>query len=386
MSRKSFAYFAWGMVAYNVIVILWGAVVSSTGAGAGCGDRWPDCQGQLIPQSTDVQTLTEFSHRLSSALDGLLVIGLLIWAWRKFPAGHRVRAGAIVSFVLIIVEGLLGALLVRQGWTALDTSVERVIMQPLHLANTLFLLAALALTAWWASDGPPVRLTNQGARPWLLAAGLVGMMFVSGSGAIISLGDFLDQQERVRNEALVQWLVDLRLWHPGIAIGIGVGIIVMIISNASLTPSRAARRWSVAVCLLILAQWGVGLLNVYLRVPLWTQLLHLASADLIWIAMVLWSASALSDPAQHSRPVPAQARMRVASKMTRESVTSIFPNVLRLCESRRASADDENGAGLRAQQFVEIEVEEYRDRAPGDEAERQITPAPVGAPQSPQVE
>ncbi|MGQ0600375.1 MAG: COX15/CtaA family protein [Anaerolineales bacterium] len=304
MTWSRFARYAWSLLAYNLVVILWGAVVSSTGAGAGCGEHWPDCNGQFVPVNPTLATLIEFSHRLSSGLDGVLVIVLVVWAFRQLPAQPRICGAALASFGFVLIEGLIGALLVRQGWTALDTSVERLIMQPLHLINTLFLLAALTLTAWWASDGAPIRISGQGLRPWLISLGLLGVMCISGSGAIISLGDFLDQQERVRNEALVPLLVNLRLWHPAIAITVGVGLIVMALSISSLTPNSAARRWAYLTVGLVLAQWCVGFLNVYLRVPLWTQLVHLVLADLTWITLILWSASALSDVSLQPRLKP----------------------------------------------------------------------------------
>ena len=41
--------FAWAVVVYNVLVIVWGAVVRATGSGAGCGNHWPLCNGQVLP-------------------------------------------------------------------------------------------------------------------------------------------------------------------------------------------------------------------------------------------------------------------------------------------------------------------------------------------------
>ena len=55
--------FAWGVVGYNVLVILWGALVRATGSGAGCGNHWPLCNGQVIPLSPRLDTMIEFTHR-----------------------------------------------------------------------------------------------------------------------------------------------------------------------------------------------------------------------------------------------------------------------------------------------------------------------------------
>lgn len=58
----------------------------------------------------------------------------------------------------------MGASLVLFGWTADNVSRERAVVQMVHLANTYFLLAALALTAWWASGEAPCAFGDRG--PW----------------------------------------------------------------------------------------------------------------------------------------------------------------------------------------------------------------------------
>jgi len=77
-----FAAFAWMVLGYNILVILWGAVVRATGSGAGCGDHWPLCQGVVIPHGEQIATIIEFSHRATSGIDALLVVALV---WDGFP-------------------------------------------------------------------------------------------------------------------------------------------------------------------------------------------------------------------------------------------------------------------------------------------------------------
>ncbi|CAN5864314.1 hypothetical protein BH24DEI2_BH24DEI2_06860 [soil metagenome] len=40
---------AWAALIGNAVVILQGAFVRATGAGAGCGSHWPTCNGTIIP-------------------------------------------------------------------------------------------------------------------------------------------------------------------------------------------------------------------------------------------------------------------------------------------------------------------------------------------------
>src|SRR5277367_707890 len=73
--------YAWFVVAWNIAVILWGAVVRATGSGAGCGNHWPLCNGEVIPTSPGVATVIEFTHRMMTGGAAFTVLGLLIWTF-----------------------------------------------------------------------------------------------------------------------------------------------------------------------------------------------------------------------------------------------------------------------------------------------------------------
>src|SRR5690349_12155862 len=141
MSR--FTKYAWVVVAFLVLVILWGAIVRATGSGAGCGNHWPTCNGEIIPAPETIERMIEFGHRVTSGLSGFLVLGLLIWAFRSnFPENKVfIRWMAVLTFVFIIIEGGLGAALVRFELVAENASSTRAIVIALHLGNTLILLA-----------------------------------------------------------------------------------------------------------------------------------------------------------------------------------------------------------------------------------------------------
>src|SRR5690606_3928832 len=70
------------------------------------------CHGQLVPEALAADTRIELTHRVTSALSGLLAIALPVWAWRLFPRGHGVRRASLALLVLIIIEGGIGAGLV----------------------------------------------------------------------------------------------------------------------------------------------------------------------------------------------------------------------------------------------------------------------------------
>lgn len=107
-------YLAWGALVYNVAVILWGAVVRITGAGAGCGDHWPLCDGQVVPLSYTAERVIEFSHRLTSGASGLLAIALFALAFaaplRQAVTRPELAGRARLSFGAgLVCAGLLVA-------------------------------------------------------------------------------------------------------------------------------------------------------------------------------------------------------------------------------------------------------------------------------------
>src|SRR5947209_20626321 len=85
MRNQRFALYAWSVLAYNVLVILWGAFVRATGSGAGCGNHWPLCNGGVVPRGPTVQTVIEFTHRATSGVALISVVVLIVWAYRAFP-------------------------------------------------------------------------------------------------------------------------------------------------------------------------------------------------------------------------------------------------------------------------------------------------------------
>src|ERR1700732_4739394 len=96
--------FAWAVVWYNVIVILWGALVRASGSGAGCGNHWPLCNGQVIPVSPNVHTIIEFTHRMMTGGSTFIVLALLIWTFRATAKGQAARWFAVASTVLLLNE------------------------------------------------------------------------------------------------------------------------------------------------------------------------------------------------------------------------------------------------------------------------------------------
>jgi heme A synthase len=293
--------FAWGLLAYEILVVVWGGYVRASGSGAGCGRHWPMCNGEILPRAPRIETLIELSHRVSSggALIGTLV--LLVWAMRVHPSGHRVRRGAAVTVGLMVAEALIGAGLVLFELVAHDASMKRALSISLHLVNTFLLLASTAITAWWAGGGAPIRLRGQRGVTPLFAVLLSAMLFVGASGAITALGDTLFPVPTLAAgfaqdfAAGAHIFVRLRAIHPMLAMTTAGAIVIAMGLVRSLRPTRAVRVVSRVAASLAVAQVAAGLLDVVTRAPVWMQLVHLAFADGVWISLVLTGAAALAE-------------------------------------------------------------------------------------------
>lgn len=296
MLMNRLAKFCWGVLAYNVLVILWGAYVRATGSGAGCGSHWPTCNGEVIPRPHSVETLIEFTHRATSGIALLAVLAMFVWAFRAYPRRHIVRLGASLSLFFIFTEALVGAGLVLFEWVAHNTSVARAISMPVHLANTFLLLASLALTAWWASGGAPFRLRGQGKLLQILVGGMFALLVTGMTGAVIALGDTLTLGLGISPEQspLVRTLVALRPIHPVIAVVAGIYLSAAGIWISNHRPQPLVARLVMVLLMLFVLQLTAGAINVVLKAPVWMQLVHLLLSDGIWIVLVLLSAAALA--------------------------------------------------------------------------------------------
>lgn len=301
---RRFARYAWGLLAFNIGVILWGAFVRATGSGAGCGEHWPTCNGEVVPRAESLETLIELTHRATSGLALIGTLVLLVWAFRAAPRGHRVRRGAVLSMLFMVGEALVGAVIVLFGLTADNASMARAAVMAVHLCNTFLLLAAFVLTAAWASGLP----APSPRRPRWLEVGValvaLAMMILGASGGITALGDTLFPAESLA-EGLAQdfsptahILLRLRLFHPLIAMATAGLAILLAGLAAAARPTPLVRRLAVGLVVLLCVQICAGFLNVALLAPVWMQLVHLLLADAIWCTFVLMAAAALARPSE----------------------------------------------------------------------------------------
>ncbi len=289
-----FRRFAWAVLGWNVLVILWGAYVRASGSGAGCGSHWPLCNGEVVPVAPAIQTIIEFTHRMMSGVALATVVVLAWWGRARFPRGHHARRMAFASLAFLIVEALLGAGLVLFNYVDKNQSAGRAFYLSLHLVNTLLLLGALVLTAWYSRD--VVRPAGRSSS-WIMAALPIAAL-VSVTGAIAALGDTLfpaaslAQGLRQDFSSAASLLLRLRVLHPALAVLAGCYFVTISILVIRSRQNATARKIAVAVTVLALVQLCAGAVNILLLAPVWMQITHLLLADLVWISLVLLAVEA----------------------------------------------------------------------------------------------
>jgi heme a synthase len=297
-AHRRFRRFAWAVLAYNVLVIIWGALVRATGSGAGCGGHWPLCNGDVLPDVSQIGTVIELTHRVMSGLALILVTTLFALARKVYPPRHAARRWAAWSLVFILTEALLGAALVLLGHVASNESVGRVYSLATHLVNTFLLLASLALAAWSASwpEVQALEMRRRGSLPLSMAAPLAALVLVAVAGAITALGDTLfpthTLAEGLRDDfsSTASFLIRLRIIHPFLAIAAGFLIALVAVPEYRTPSTLMLHRLSGWLLALFAAQFAIGGAIILLQAPVPMQLLHLLIADAIWITLVLFTA------------------------------------------------------------------------------------------------
>ena len=298
--------FAWAVAGYNVLVVLWGALVRATGSGAGCGNHWPLCNGVVVPVSPTFHTIVEFTHRMMVGGATFAMIALLIFTWRASHKGWAARVFAVAAGLLLVNEAFLGALLVKLGYVTDNQSTGRVIVLSIHLGNTLLLLAAITMTALMLGTRQRwAELHSAGHDRCLALLGVCATLVVGISGSLAALGDTLFPSSSLSSAigkdfaASSPLLLRLRGVHPASALVAAAFVIWLIVRSRR---GGTLRIGNVLLSLLAL-QFVLGIADVLLLAPAWMQILHLLGADLFWLALVVAAAQIVWP----SRPATASA-------------------------------------------------------------------------------
>lgn len=324
MSNKGFFRLTLLAACLTLVVVLLGAWVRLGDAGLGCPD-WPGCYGMLlgVPQTEEAiaaasqayperavevsKAWKEMIHRYAAGTLGLLVLGLGVLAVR-----NRRDPGQPVGLPLLLV-GLIVAQSVLGMWTV--TWQLKPLVVTLHLLGGMTTVALL----WWLTlrQGrflvPDTRAAANSLRKWVLIVlvVVVGQIalggWVSTNYAALACTDFPMCHGQWIPEA--DYAQGFTLWHGlGVDYEFGVldhparvaiqythrlGAIVVALAVLALAvaiwrrvPGALASRVAVVLVGIVGLQWGLGIANVLLSLPLPVAVAHNGGAALLLLSMV----------------------------------------------------------------------------------------------------
>ncbi len=276
-----FRYYALftAVATYGLIVL--GGTVRATDSGTACPD-WPLCHGQVIPP-LESHVLIEFSHRLVASIVGFLILGVAVWAWRRYRANAVIARTSALAMALLVAQVLVGAVTVN---TETNGSVVA-----LHLSIALTLLAALILVTVEAFRRVGEAAGTRSTVPLLaVGAGLATFVLII-SGAYVSQegAGLVYQDWPLFDGKLVSAggkLADLHYLHRLVAAGVGVLLFALVWRTLRDERATVPRVLVVAAFALYAAQVVVGASNIWFELATPVRIAHLALASGLWAVLV----------------------------------------------------------------------------------------------------
>jgi len=291
-------YLALSALASTILLILVGSIVRVTGNGLGCPD-WPLCYGQAIPPAF-ASAWVEFSHRFLAAATTAQVVLLVLLAWRNHRSEKWIFRPALAAVGLLTVQIAFGGLHVilelpaATGW--IHTGLAMLIVGMLAALVTVTLPAAQALRA----EAQTFRNTRFLA--WVSVTAVATYLllltgsYVTRSGASLACPSF----PLCGSDAPgLRGLIAIQMLHRYAAFGVALltlGTVVWLLVRAK---GLGLKRYAWGMLGLLVVQIGLGIVNVLLRLPMWSRALHLTVGAGFWVGIVgLWT---LTHSAEESR-------------------------------------------------------------------------------------
>ena len=336
MHRKSapkFVAFAWFVLIYNLAAVAWGVFVRASKSGDGGGAQWPLLDMNHQPMNGDIARLIEGSHRLSTALCGVLAIALVVMAIRNFPKGHQARKFSWAALGVTLLEGAIGAVLVLFELVTTNDTMARVGVMSFHVISTMLLVTSIALSALAALGSGKITLKNQGSVLGFGIATFVGIAALGVTGAINALSHTLMPVKDVLAQAAnpqAHWMQQLQPLHPYLSFGVGLLVCLFAGMICHLRPTVQVLKSATIAVAVFVAQLLMGWVNVSLGAPIWMQMVHLVLGDAVFISVALALAFALLDSAPKREGHHQPAVLSSAKELVLAYIALTKPRVISL--------------------------------------------------------
>ena len=267
MKYKNWMILFW---VFTLVVIAWGAWVRISHSGDGCGDHWPKCLGEFIPDATETKTWVEYSHRLTSGLYGLIVI-FLAWKFGRSNTPATTRKLSWTLLLLMLIEAGLGALLVKKNLVTVNDSIERLVVMSLHQLNSFLLTGVTYVLALSFFKKVEFKLSSK----------VILFLIICMTGAIAALSTTLFPSISLLEGILKDFHEDshiflkLRILHPLLAVSIA-GYLAYYFFDKNKT--RLALEFFIAII--------IGIVTLLTLSPIGLKLTHLLMAHYIWARLL----------------------------------------------------------------------------------------------------
>lgn len=289
------------------IVMLMGALVTTTGSGQGCGANWPLCKGTFMPE-WDYEAIIEFSHRAVTGVAGIAVTAVALWAWYRLRHRPHITWLAGLAVGVLLLQSGLGAAAVlwpQPKW-----------LLAAHFGISLICFAAvllLGMRIYQAGTGAEPAPVEPVLKRWvwtvtLFAYGVIylGALVRHLHASLACLGWPLCNGELLPP---LYGPVGANVLHRIAAALLVIMVIRLALMVRRMAPGRTDLRVASTLALyLILAQVVSGAIMALGTFNLLTQMLHSAIVTAFWGALTYLSLQVYPipagrpDPGGYSRP------------------------------------------------------------------------------------
>ena len=297
------------------VVVVLGAYTRLSDAGLGCPD-WPGCYGNIaVPVSQDHIDLSnenyasrpleqdkawkEMIHRYAAGTLGLLILALAVMAWKNRQGDDKIFL-PVVLVILVVFQALLGM------WTV--TLLLKPIIVMGHLLGGMTILLLLVWS--YLKQRHPAQYAAAGRSPlfgWAVLGLAVVFIQISLGGWVsanyaalicpdlpVCRGQWWPPMDFL--EGFIPWRGLGKNYEFGVLgpeartavhishrIGALVTLIIvgMIAVKSMLSSNNRIRHTGIALLLVLLAQFSLGVANILLTLPIGVAVAHNAVAALL---------------------------------------------------------------------------------------------------------
>ncbi len=285
----------------NVGIVVTGGAVRLSGSGLGC-PTWPRCTDEsFVPTGElDLHSQIEFGNRMLTYVLGAVVLATLIGAYRARPVRRGVRRLALVLFLGIPLQAVIG------GISVLTDLNPWVVMGHLLISMVLIGLATLLHRRIDESDGPARPLVGPRVRRMTLGLlGLTAVVLYLGT-VVTGSGPHAGDVDAPRTG------LDTHLWsmvHADTVIVLVAATLALNLLLAHRGAPDAVRRAAAILLGVQLAQGLIGYVQYFTDLPEVLVGTHMLGAGLLVIATVRLVLSMRERPAGDAAGGPARSAL-----------------------------------------------------------------------------